>query len=31
MGECGCVLLVLGLIGGWSEDEKEVEVGKEHV
>ena len=29
MRECGCVLLVL--IGGWSEDEDEVEVGTEHV
>ena len=29
MRECGCVLLIL--IGGWSEDKEEAEVGKEHV
>jgi len=27
VGECDCILLVL--IGEWSEDEEEVEVGKE--
>jgi len=29
VGEFGCVLLVL--IGGWSEHEQEIEVGKDHV
>ena len=29
--ECGCVGLLLVLICAWSEDENEVEVGKEHV